>query len=289
MVVDDHAAAGGHGEPGGAAELVAGADAGREHHQIDRDGPAVVEVDHPLPAGLLDAGRARAGVDVEAQRLDLPPEERRPRLVELPGQEPARGLHHVHLEPQLLHRARRLQPQEPAADHRGARVSPGVLADGAQIVDRAVDEHAGQIRARDGRHEGPRPRREHQAIEGDGGAGGRAHHALVAIDARHRIAEAEVDAGVAIPGLGGEAEVLLGPPGEELGEVDPIVGRARLLAEDDQAQRPRRCPAVDELPAEPEAHHSVSDDDERLSVDNIAIHAHPPCGWSARRRSGAPC
>ncbi len=90
---------------------------------------------------------------MNAEPLDGAPQDLAAGGVDLTRHEARRDLDDVGLEAEIAHRLGGLEPEQSAADDgRAARARrPG--ADRVEILDRAIDEHAGKRRARDRRHE----------------------------------------------------------------------------------------------------------------------------------------
>ena len=278
-LVDDDAAALADGQPGGARQLVARADAGREDQQIDVQLVAVGEPQRPHAAVLAgdDLLGRRRGVDLDAQVFDPPAQHRAARLVELQRHQPRRELDHVDLHPQLGERVGRLQPQEPAADDGAdaARSRRRPVANRLQVLDRPVDEAATGVTSRDRRHEGRRAGGQHQPVVTDLLRLGRPtlslddHDAPLAIEPGRAGVQPDGEAGrLVLPGSGqrhlfGRAAV------EEGREADAVVGQPRLLGDDRDLER--RLGRVGLLGRarrhqleEAVADHAVPDDDQPL-------------------------
>ena len=90
---------------------------------------------------------------LHAEVLDAPAQDRAAALVDLDGHEPVGELDDVGLEAQAAQGVGRLQAEQPAADDGAAAAAGGEVLDGLEVVERAVDEAAGQVLAGDGRHE----------------------------------------------------------------------------------------------------------------------------------------
>jgi hypothetical protein len=165
------------------------------------------------------------------------------------------------VEAELAHRVGGLEPEQPAADHRrGGAPGRGPGSHRLEVVDRAVDEHARGVGARDRRDERVAPGGEdavlvleHLPAVVDDRPSGR-------VERRDPDTEAQLDAVGRVPGLVGQAEVVAVVV-EEGGQVDAVVGRLRLVAERDDPE-PLRQPELHCLLQEPQAHHAVADDSE---------------------------
>ena len=155
VLVDDDAAALADVEAGGAGEVVAGTDAGREHEHVGRPGRrgrrrrrCRCETQPSAPATISVVGVAE--VHVHAERLDLAPQGPAAAVVDLHRHEPRGELDDVRLEPHGPQGVGRLEPEQPAADHRADRRARAQrrVGDGLEIVDGAVDERAADVAAR---------------------------------------------------------------------------------------------------------------------------------------------
>ncbi len=92
-------------------------------------------------------------VNLDAELFDLFHQRPRAGIVDLPWHQPRRELDDVRFQAEIERRLRRLQAQQPAADHRAALRPLAVGDDPFQIFDRAIDEHARQLNPLDRRHE----------------------------------------------------------------------------------------------------------------------------------------
>jgi hypothetical protein len=92
-------------------------------------------------------------------------------------------------------------------------------------------------------------------------AGGRSHDATSPVDCDNRIAEAKIDTVILVPPEWRQQQIVLASSSEEIGEVDAIVRRPCLFAEDDDAVTVA-CADVDELPAQAMAGHAIPDDNQ---------------------------
>ncbi len=243
-VVDHDAAALADRQARVAGEGVPRADAGGEDDDVGVQVAAVGEVH---PGDLAGVGgpepRGRRGrADVDAEVRDEATEGLAAALVDLEGHEAGGELDDGARDAERLERARGLEAEETTADDGAAHLAPefpGALvhpaAQGRDVVERAVDEHAGEVRAGDRGDEGEGAGREDQGVVllhpaevvGDG--------AGLAVDRRRRRALAQRDQGVGPQGVVAEVEVLGPAAGEVRGEGDAVVGRARLLGEDRDA------------------------------------------------------
>ena len=111
--------------PGRAGDLVARPDPGRDHHHLHRERvpPVVGEAQAARPPRFRvkdDLARARPAVHLEAEVLDHRRQEGVAGRVDLPAHENVGELDDVRLAPEVVHRFGRLEPEEPAADDRGA-------------------------------------------------------------------------------------------------------------------------------------------------------------------------
>ena len=190
------------------------------------------------------------------------------------------------LESQLLQRVRRLEPQQPAADHGAgaARVVGRPGGDRLQVLDGAVDEAPGQIAPGNGWHERRRPGREDQVVVRDLAAVDLDDPAR-AIDSPPARREADRESGgLVLPGTH-QREILRRLAVEERRQADAIVGEPRFLTEHRHIERrpPGRGDPLPEKLEEPVADHAVADDDQ--SIAHTALHASQPSGRPVSRWS----
>ena len=104
-------------------------------------------------------------------------------------------------------------------------------ADHFEVLDRAVDEAAAAVAARDRRHEGIRAGRQHELVVGHLAVARGAHDLALAVDRHDAVVETQRDRLVFEEPLRHHAQIDGRLAGEEAGELHAIVGRARLLAE----------------------------------------------------------
>jgi hypothetical protein len=261
VVVDHHAAARADGQHALAGQLVARPDAGGEHDQVGLEVAAVLEHHAVAVLGAVgDLGGAAPGVHVHAQGLDLLAQDAAAALVHLHRHQARGELHHMGFQAQVAQGLGAFQAQQAAAHHHAA---PGLGAGGLhglQVVDGAVDEAVRPLAAGDGRHEGHRAGGQHQHVVGQHLAIGGGHGAHPAVHAGGPGRQAQVEAGALEEAGLDQGQVLGGLAGEELGEVDPVVGRAGFLAQDGDLRvgQAGLGQALQELVA----HHAVAGDDD---------------------------
>src|SRR5690606_8171723 len=135
--------------------------------------------------------------------------------------------HDLRLEAEQPQGARGLEAEEAAADDDAVPASFGAGLDRLEVLDGAVDEHAVEVGALDGRDERGRAGGEDELVVGVGAARG-ADGAGGAVEGRRRLAEAQVHARQ----VGGEGESFGADAVEERREADPVVGGTWLLGED---------------------------------------------------------
>lgn len=282
-LVDRDAAALADHESAVAGEPVARTHARGEHHEVRGEFGAVGEAHagHGAVGAGDDLPRAGAGVDGQAEVPDGTQQRRAAALVDLHGHQPRCELHDVRGQSEALERARRFQPQQPAADHRaGGRPRLRVLLDGEQVLDGPVDEAALGVPAGHRRHEGGGAGGEDQGVVGDGQAGAGRHRPRRPVDRPGRVAEVQFDAVLGDePGVG-QREFVRGAAREVRGEPDPVVSRTGLLTEHDHPVR-RGQPALGQRLQEALADHAVTDEHDRGGVRG---HREPPssgCGAAA--------
>ena len=141
-------------QPAVPRQLVAGPDTSGEHDQVDVD-RAVGQHhpgDRPGVQGLqsLDPG---ASVHRQAETFDVTPQHLSAALVHLSRHEPGGGLDHMRSEAEAAHRVGGLEAEQPPADDSPDPTVRRVPADRIEVLDRPVDEAAGQVGAGYGRDE----------------------------------------------------------------------------------------------------------------------------------------
>ena len=160
-LVGDHSASLVQVEAGVAGQLVARADAGGEHDDVDVHRLAVGELHARDPAVATGAELRRRGgrADVHVELLDQASQRLAAGAVDLQRHQPVGELDDGGLGSQSGQGAGSLQPEQATTDHRSldrAAQSPAALLHpGTQlgdVVDGAVDERSGQLGALDGWH-----------------------------------------------------------------------------------------------------------------------------------------
>ena len=160
-----------------------------------------------------------------------------------------------------------LQAQQAAANDGGALdvVLLGVGQHALQVLDGPVDKDAGPVAAGDGRDEGEGSRGHDGHVVVDGAARGAGDGLGVGVDGDGLVVEVELYAVVLVPlraaflvegaghGDGGRIARL-----EVRGELDAVVGGARLLAEGGQGAA-LVAVEVDDVLHQPLPHHAVAD------------------------------
>ena len=113
---------------------------------------------------------------------------------------------HVNFAAVVHQPTRRLEPEQPAADHGRPLALLGHPLDAGAVVDAAEGEHAraeravGRRAALHRRDEGPAARRDQQLVVFGFHAIGREHGSRVAVDLRHPRAGMQRDAVLLVPG-----------------------------------------------------------------------------------------
>ena len=283
-VVDDDPAPLPHRQPGRLGQLVPGPDAGREDDHADLEvvdrsiWSLVGEVHalHPAPPVAEDLLRPHPGVDGHAQLVDAPAEGGRTGVVDLHGHEPVGELDHVGLQAEAVQGVGRLQPEQPAADHRARPAVLGVVPDRLQVVEGAVDEAPGGVVAGQRGDERVGAGGQDEGVVGDldpvaGGDRGR-----LGVDRRHRVADVDAEAeALEEPGLD-EGELLGRRAREERAEAHPVVGQPAFLAEGDDVPLGGGAPVEEDF-EQLVADHAVADHDQRAAGGDLeGVHAVAP-------------
>jgi hypothetical protein len=129
--------------------------------------------------------------------------------------------------------------EQPAADDQSGSVV-GIARgrplrrgpDRVQVLDRAVDEAAGQVAAGDGRDEGIRAGRENQRVVADGATATRHHRLANSVYGLDRVIEMQGALAGRVARLGDEIQSGRVHSVEVGRERYPVVGRPRLRAQD---------------------------------------------------------
>ena len=267
-----------------AGQGVARPDAGGEDDDLGVDGLGRVPSSVPAgrsrspvtPSPPVDLLGHHAGVDADAELLDVAHQRGAAGAVELHRHQPRRHLDDVGLEPELDERVGRLQTEQAAADHDAAGRALAGRPDRLEVLDGAVDEAAVLAAALDRRHErrragGQDERRRSGAVDGAGVGQGfrpwppcgrhegddRPTRSIPVTATSSDSAHARV---VVLP-LRQQRQLVGALDGEEARQRDPVVGRARLLAEHDDVVGLGEA-ALDGGLDEAVADHAVADDNE---------------------------
>ena len=228
MFVDDDAAALANRQPAAARQLVAGANAGREHHHVGFQRLAVGEL-QPMATGLAghDALGVLAGVNRHAEVLDHAAQHRGAAIVQLRSHEAGGELHHMRLEAHVLERVGPFEAEQAAADHHAHFRRSAGGADRVQVLDGAIDVAMGQVAPVDRGHKGRGSGGEDERVVANPTVVTGAYGLGLPVDCRHALA----DCHRRVRRKGGEREVCRAGAGEVVAQVNAIVGRARFLAE----------------------------------------------------------
>lgn len=181
-------------QPAGPGQFVTRPHPGGEDHQVGGERRTVRQRHrgHPAAGAGHDLPGADARTHPDAQALDTAPERLAAALVHLRRHQPRRELHHVRVQAEPLERARRLQAEQPAADHRAGPGSGGVRLDGEQVLDRAVDEAARRVPARHRGYERVRAGGQHQRVVAEGQARTGGHRTGVTVHGHRGVADAQL-------------------------------------------------------------------------------------------------
>ena len=247
VFVDDDAAPFSNGKPAPTGQLVPGADAGREHHEVGFQHIAVGELQAaPCRFSGHDAHRVLAGMHGHAQALDHAPQHRAAAIVQLRTHEARPELHHMRGESHVLERVGRFKPQQSAAHHH-ARLRLGAgRPNRVQILNRAVDVAVRQIAAVDWRHERIGARGEHQRIVAYPPTPAGAYGLRFAVYLRDPFAHMHRRR----RWQRGQGEVRGADAGEVVAQVNAVVGGPRLVAEHADRGARHRCRELSEAVAD---------------------------------------
>jgi hypothetical protein len=255
-------------------ELVARRDARRDDDDVDVEPAAVGELqppDRPLTV-RPQVRRRRVDPHRDAELVDEPPQRLAPAEVDLCRHQVRAELDDSAARTECLQRARRLEPEQPAADDRSPHrptPPPRLLLDpaaqGRDVVEGAVHEHAGQVVARDGRHGRTRARRENEVVIAPRPSARGRHRPVLPVDRDRRVAAHEPDRRVGPQRVVAEREVARTASREVARECHAVVRRPRLLREDRHVPASRGVAGAQRLD-EPLGDHAAADDDELARV-----------------------
>ncbi len=259
MVVDMDAAP--DRQASGAREFDVGADADRHHNQRRGDVAPVLEAD-PLDLALaVNLGSIGAGQDRLAPRLERCLEQPPGRFVELPFHQRRHDVEHGHLHPAQRQAVRRLEPEQPAADHHCVPAGVGRAQHRADIVHVAEGYDTLQVMPRHRDDERVGTGREDERVIALDPARARGDGLDLAIDRDDGVARHQLDRIVGIPDEIVDHDVVERlVAGEQRREHDAVVVHVRLGAEDRDAIAGRI--AHEDFLDGAAARHTVADDDE---------------------------
>ncbi len=219
----------------GLREGAVGANADRHHDEIGRNPAAVLEFHRGNAARLArDEG---FGLLFEKKpqtlRFERSLQHSGSHLVELALHEPGHEVHDRHVHAACLEPVRRLEPEQPAADHHRAPVARRGLDHRIGVGDVAIRDDARQVLAGNRKDHRAGARGEDQAVVGLARAVRGDHLAPHAVDPRHRLAPVQPDAVLGVPVEAVQHDVLeLHLACEHRRKQDPVVVRMGLGAED---------------------------------------------------------
>lgn len=258
-IVHHHTAARADGEPGGSRQLVARADPARYQHQVRRHTRAVGKLHRfhtRLPENRLVGC---ADMHVHSQGKDLFLQQTGSRLVQLARHQPGCHFYHPGVQAQIDDCLCCFEAEKPPADDHRSAAPLCVRENALQVIDGAVQEHAGELRARHRRHEREGTGGENERIPGHASPRLRLHSAVSSVDAHHPLARTQVHAALAV-------ELRLGQPqpcgiamSEKLRQPDTVVRRSRFFAEHDHSPALSAIP-VPQCLAKSVADHAMADD-----------------------------
>ena len=150
------------------------------------------------------------------------------------GEHARHRFEHRHFEPARARNGCNLEADVAGADDDRVRASLQHRADAARIVDRAKLEDAAEGCACDRQRTRTRARREHQMVIANAAAVADRNGAALPVDGARRGRELQIDAVLAVPGVGFETETFGSELALEelLGERRPLVRSERLVADE---------------------------------------------------------
>ena len=216
-------------------------------------------------------GRGGPRAHVDAHRLDLASQRPAGSRVDLDGHQPVGQLDDRGLHPERPQRARRLEPEQPAADDHAPLAPGGPGADGVDVVEGAVHEHPGEVLAGHRGHEGCAAGGQHEVVVGDLVAGRRHDSAGGRVERDRGVAQHQPDAVVVVEvGTAEHQRPRVGAL-ERGGEVDAVVGAPALLAEHHDLVGLVEAP-VDGGLEEVVADHAVAHDEQHGTARRVGAH-----------------
>ena len=211
----------------------------------------------------LDRLGLLAGMHLHAHGFDGATQHLAAEAIELLGHQHRSEFDDMGLQSQCFERARRFQPQQAAADDDAGFALLGRRTDRLEILDGAVNEAFVVLGAVDGRHPGVGAGGEDQGVVADRAALVGVHLLGRAIDLFNRLAQAHLNAMALVEAGFDQAELFTSVVRKVRGEVHPVVGQARLGAEDGDLVF-AAVGAVAQLLEEAVADHAVADNDEAV-------------------------
>src|SRR6267142_480397 len=181
------------------------------------------------------------------------------RVVELYGHQSRRKLHHVRLQAEIMERFGGLEAEQSTSDD-GA--DPRTACGGAnrlQVFDRSVNEAVWPFGPGQARHKGVGTGGEHQLVVRQFMAARGTNQLARTIDCNGLVTQPEGNSVLLEKSGRNEAQVGSGFPGKEAGELDAVVGRARLATEHGDFGR-SSAHAGNQLLQKALARHAVPDD-----------------------------
>ena len=269
--------------------------ADRHHHEIGRQRAAVVEADRPDLLVADDRLGVGAGQDFDAALLDRALQQIGCVRVELALHQRRHQVHDRGLHALAGEARSRLEAEQAAADHHGVAAPCRRGKHRVDVVEVAEGDDAGQLGARNGNQDRLRAGGDEQRVVGLDRAVLGANGARRAVDRDDRLALAQRDLVLRVPGVVVDDDVverLLA--GEHRREHDAVVVDARLGAENRDVVAIRR--ARKELFEHAARRHAVAEHDEFLLERSVCLHGHPvfrprpmenrdvqPCEMASRR------
>ncbi|MDT4837119.1 hypothetical protein FQZ97_708430 [compost metagenome] len=216
-------------------QLHVGADAHGHHHEVGRDLGAVLEADglHAAIVSTDEVLRLRAHEELQAPVFQRLLQQLARHVVQLALHEPGHHVHHRHGHAAQHQAVGGFEPEQAAADDHCVLVRARGLDHVVGVGDVAVGDHALQVLAGHGQHEGVGAGAHQQAVVGRLGAIFRAHDAVHAVDLDHLLAGVQRDVVVRVPLPAVEHDLVHRLLAREHGrQQDAVVVGVRLGAED---------------------------------------------------------
>ncbi len=200
-------------------------------------------------------------MNMDTQLLQPAHQNPRPGIINLPRHQSWREFHHVRVQAQIIGGLGSLQAQQSATNHSAGFGTLRIVDDVFQVLDRPVDEHPLMTDSRNGRDKRIRPGGNHDMVIRNFRTAHRTHDACITIDFAGTVTHMQLNADLFVPFHAGQHQFFGVTMRKERCQAHTVVGGTRFLAKSDDSILARFVKG-DQLFAEPQAHHSVANNDD---------------------------